>query len=132
MVEDPEQFVVFLGTEDFGDKSSAFDKKLGGQLHGLKGQFGLVEGILDPSGTDVGGAIVENSVGFPGLQVSSYRGTTFLYFGGAKLSQYNRINWTNRANGIFLFRLDNPGKKGRTGSDIGLKGDDARDRLDGG
>ena len=91
MVEDPEQFVVFLGTEDFGNKGSAFDEKLGGQLHGLKGQFGLVEGVLNPGGTDVGGAIVEDSVGFPGLQVSSYRGTTFLYFWGRRGGQAKSV-----------------------------------------
>jgi hypothetical protein len=65
LLEHPQQRVVVLGTENLGDESSALSQKLRGQLHRLKDQLCLREGILDPSGTDIGRTIVNDSVCFP-------------------------------------------------------------------
>jgi len=35
----------------------------------MEGQLGLVERILNPGGTDIGGTVVEHTIGLPGLQV---------------------------------------------------------------
>ncbi|EPE02974.1 hypothetical protein F503_08851 [Ophiostoma piceae UAMH 11346] len=80
LVEHPHERVVVLGAEDLGDKGAALDEELGGQLHGLQHELGLVERILHPGRTDVGRTIVEHGIGFPGLEVLANGGATL--FGG--------------------------------------------------
>jgi len=74
LLEHPQQRVVILRSENLGDESTAFDEELGREFQRMKHKFGLVEGILHPSGTDVGRTIVQHTIGLPRLQVSSYRG----------------------------------------------------------
>ncbi len=60
------------------DESSSLDQELGGQLQRVQGQLGLVVRILHPGGTDVGGTVVEDAVGLPGLEVGADGGAALL------------------------------------------------------
>ena len=73
LLENPQQGVVVLGAEDLRDKRPTFYEEVGRQTHGLEHQLGLGVGILHPSSSDIGCAIVQDGIGFPQLQVLPYR-----------------------------------------------------------
>jgi hypothetical protein len=67
--KDPHQRVVILAPENLGHKQSILLQEFRSQLQRLQHQLVLREGILNPSGSDVGSTIVEYQVRFPVVQM---------------------------------------------------------------
>lgn len=62
LVENPEERVVILGTEDLGAEGSAGGEEFGGELERSEYELDLGEGILYPGSSDIGSSIVEYAV----------------------------------------------------------------------
>ena len=63
LAEHPDEALVVLGAEHFGDEPAALAEEAGGKLKGVEGEEGLLVRVVDPVLADVGSSVVQNKVG---------------------------------------------------------------------
>ena len=71
LTEHPNQAVVVSTPEDLGDECAAFYQKLDCKFETHQHELGLAVSVLDPSGSNVWGAVMQHNICLPVLQFPS-------------------------------------------------------------
>lgn len=69
-VADPNKGIVILRSENLCNESTTLSQEVDCKLKSRQGKFDLIEGILLPVSTNVGGTIIKNDISLSSLQFS--------------------------------------------------------------